>query len=417
MKILILGSGGREHALAWKLAQSPQVDSLVIAPGNAGTAEFGRNVPVDLTDLEAVVALATAERPDLTLVGPASLFVAGIVDRFTQLGLQVVGPERRVSGLFASRGQAKTFMERHHVPTSPFKIVQSAEEAVQVIIPLLPSAGVILKIDDQHGPGSVCVPDSIDDAQDFLKAAFAQGATRLVVETRMRGRELGIPLLTDGDSWLMLPWVRRLTRLRDGDKGALTEGTGAYAPAGRRDEDADTILRDVIIPIVTGLQAEGLGYRGFMQINLMFTLAGPQVLSLHPTLGPIETQVMMPVISDDLVRFLDVTMAGRLDEVELTEPDQLALGVHLATPGYPSLFEPTPVTGLEALAARSDTLLFYDTLAPDGAGDWQAAGRALTRVGLALTRLEAKTVAYDGLDAVRMGDQSPVFRTDVGHIP
>ena len=417
MKVLVIGGGGREHALAWKLAQSPQVDSLIIAPGNAGTAAHGRNVPVALDDIDAVVALARQERPDVTLVGSAALFIAGIVDRFAELGLKVVGPERRVAGLFASRGQAKSFMERHHVPTAPFKTVESPEEAVQVIIPLLPSSGVVLKVDDRDGPASVCVPESIDDAQDFLQAVFAAGATRVVVETRMRGRELCIPILTDGDSWLMLPWVRRLTRVEDGDKGGLSEGSGAYAPAGRRDDDADTILRDVVIPIVTGLQDEGLGYRGFMQINLMFTLAGPQVLSLYPTLGPIESQVIMPVFPDDLMRFLKVTLAGRLDEVELDEPSQLALGVHLATPGYPAEQSSVTVTGLADLAKRSDTLLFYDSLAPEADGTWRAKGRTVTRIGLARTRLEAKAVAYDGLDAVDMDGQAPVYRTDVGHIP
>jgi phosphoribosylamine--glycine ligase len=354
---------------------------------------------------------------DLTLVGHEPLFRQGIVEAFREAGLAILGPDRRAAGLSASRIQTKHFCERHHVPTSPFKAATTVEEAVQVAAALLPTSGVVIKLDERLRSDSVVAPESIDEARDFIEAAFAQGAERVLLEARLRGREVAIPFLTDGDSWLMMPWARRLTRMGDADTGQVTAGMGAYAPAGRRDDDADLILRDVVAPLVQGLQADSYDFRGWLQANVMFTSAGPQVVSLQAVLGPLESQVIMPVLADDLIPVFDKVLAGRLDEVELREPEHLALGVMLTTPGDPAQPATVPVSGLEQLAADPRFLWFGDGMQRDATGGWLATGRALTCIGLADRRQTAQAVAYEGVRLVGMGDRQPVYRTDVGVVP
>lgn len=416
MRILILGHSGREHAWAWKLAQSSRVSEVLVAPGSPSCAAVARVVPT-AADVADLVALARREQADLTLVGDEPLFGAGIVDAFREAGLPILGPDRRAAGLTASRIQTKMLLERLHVPTSPYKVVTDVEEGVRVAAVLLPTSGVVIKVDERLTAGSVAAPESIDEARDVLEAAFAGGAERVLLEARLRGREVAVPFLTDGSSWLMLPWVRRLTRLGDGDSGAVTGGTGAYAPAGRRDDDADLILKEVIAPLVTGLHDEGFHYRGWMQANLLFTVAGPQVISLQAVLGPIESQVLMPVLSDDLVPFFETVLDGRLDEVEMADPDRVALGVLLATPGYPERPQTMAVSGLEDLAADPRWQWFGDDLQPDGSGGWRACGRAGACIGLGRRRQEAQQVAYEGVARIRMDGASPVYRSDVGVVP
>jgi phosphoribosylamine--glycine ligase len=416
MRVLIIGNGGREHALAWKIAQSAQVTEVLVAPGNASCARVARVVPAELT-VPSLLAVAKREQVDLTVVGYEPLFAAGIVDAFRSADLAILGPDQRAAGLTASRIQTKVFLARHHVPTSPYKVATTVDEAVQVAASLLPTSGVVIKRDERMTAGSVAAPESIDDARAMIEATFAGGAEHILLEAKLRGREVSVPFLTDGSSWLMLPWVKRLTRTGNGDTGLVTGGMGAYAPAGRRDDDADLILRDVVAPIVRGLHADGIDCRGWLQANLLFTGAGPQVISLQAVLGPQEAQVIMPVLKDDLVAFFEAILAGRLDELELTPPDRLALSVLLATPGYPLSPRDVPVTGLQALDADPRFLWFGEGLAGDAADGWHACGRAVTCVGLAGQRQQAQRVAYEGVRLVAMGGEAPVCRTDVGMVP
>jgi phosphoribosylamine--glycine ligase len=416
MRVLIIGNSSREHAWAWKLAQSDRVDEVLVAPGSPACARVARLVPAPLT-IPALLAVAQQERPDLTLVGDETLLAAGIVDAFRAADRRILGPDKRAAGLAASRIQTKLFLERHHVPTSPYKAATSVEEAVQAATLLLPTSGVVIKREERLRADSVGVPESIDEARDMIEAAFAGGAERVLLEARLRGREVSVPFLTDGSSWLMMPWARRLCRVGDGETGILTGGMGAYAPAGRRDSDADLMLRDVIVPLVQGLHDDGYDYRGWLQVNLMFTVAGPQVLSLQSVLGPLESQVIMPVLADDLVPVFDVILARRLDEVEMAEPVRTALAVLLATPGYPHRQEACPVTGLADVAADPHLLWFGESLQGDAQSGWMGTGRALTVVGLGDQRQQAQKTAYEAARLVRMGDREPVYRRDVGIIP
>jgi phosphoribosylamine--glycine ligase len=416
MRVLIIGQGGREHAWAWKLAQSDRVSEVIVAPGNPSCAQVARVVPSSLA-VPDLVDLARSEAVDLTLVGHEPLFRDGIVDAFQAAGLRILGPDQRAAGLTASRIQTKMFLERLHVPTSPYKVANNVEDAVRVAATLLPTSGVVIKLDERMTADSVAAPDSIDDARDMIEAAFAGGAERILLEAKLRGREVSVPFLTDGSSWLMMPWVRRLTRFGDGDTGLVTGGMGAYAPAGRRDDDADLILKEVVAPLVNGIQDEKFHYRGWMQANILFTVAGPQVISLQAVLGPLESQVLMPVLPDDLIPFFDMILAGRLDEVEMRDPTRLALGVLLASPGYPFHPQPATVTGLDRLTADPRFLWFGEALTPEADGSWQACGRAVTCIGFGSRRQEAQHVAYEGVRMLQMGEAKPVCRTDVGVVP
>ncbi|MEZ4864159.1 MAG: phosphoribosylamine--glycine ligase [Caldilineaceae bacterium] len=369
MRILIVGNGGREHTIAWKLSQSPQVTTLYVAPGNGGTERLPRviNIPISSIDLSSLRDFALAERVDLTVVGPEAPLVEGIVDLFQRAGLPIFGPSRRAAQLEGSKAFAKHFMERHHIPTAQAAIFDDFDEAMRFLRtqddpPVVKASGLAA------GKG-VILPETMEEAaavvQDILlNGRFGAAGNTVLLEERLSGPELSILALCDGKDFMVLPPAQDHKRLLDGDHGPNTGGMGAFAPSPLATpallaEIEETILR----PTLAGMAAEGAPYTGVLYAGLMLTPRGPHVIEFNCRLGDPETQAVLPLLQGDLLDLLLACTTGHLASLreshKITWQEQAALTVVLASRGYPGEYEQgVEITGIEE-AEQNDCLVFH----------------------------------------------------------
>jgi phosphoribosylamine--glycine ligase len=417
MKLLVIGSGGREHALAWKLAQSPRVQKVYVAPGNGGTAtENGlENIPV--SGNAELIAFAKREKIQLTVVGPEAPLADGVVDAFAEAGLKIYGPTRAGAQLESSKDFAKSFMARHGIPTAEHRTFHNAAEAKAYVAKR--GAPIVVKADGLAAGKGVVVAATVDEAHaaidEFLtrKKLGAAGA-RLVIEDFLEGEEASFIVMCDGAAALALATSQDHKRLQDGDVGPNTGGMGAYSPAPVVTPKIHArVMREIIQPTIQGMAADGIAYRGFLYAGLMIDKQGnPRTLEFNCRLGDPETQPIILRLKSDLLDLIEAALEGRLAETEAEWDRRCALGVVVAAHGYPD--EPRKgdaITGLPK--ATEDCRVFHAGTRADGKQVVTNGGRVLCVTALGDSVKMARARAYEALEKIRFDGMQ--YRKDIGH--
>lgn len=418
MKVLVVGSGGREHALAWKCAASSRVSEVLVAPGNAGTAlEAGvRNVPVAAEDIAGLAALARDEQVDLTIVGPEAPLAAGITDEFMTRGLACFGPSRAASQLEASKAFAKAFMIRHGIPTprsaiftrgtfDPDRVRSHTPPLVVKASGLAAGKGVVI---------AATADEAIAAAQSMLGGALGAAGEEILIEEFLTGEEASFIVMTDGKHVVPLATSQDHKRRDEEDRGPNTGGMGAYSPAPVvTPELHERILREIIEPTLRGLEAQGIPYTGFLYAGLMISPRGaPSVLEFNCRLGDPEAQPLLMRLTSDLTVLCEAALAGRLHRVEAQWDERAALGVVMAAAGYPGKVRTGDrIDGLEA-AARLPGKVFHGGTAQRQGGIWVSGGRVLCAVGMGRDITAAQRAAYRLTDVIHWPGAH--YRRDIG---
>ncbi len=420
MKVLVIGSGGREHALAWKLAQSPRVSEVIVAPGNAGTATEAkcRNVPVKATDLDGLLALAQHEGVALTVVGPEQPLVAGVVDRFRAASLRIFGPTAAAARLEGSKAFAKDFLQRHGIPTAFYEVHTDIDAALAYV--RQKGAPIVVKADGLAAGKGVIVAMTLEQAEaavrDMLSGnAFGAAGARVGIEEFLEGEEASFICMVDGRHALPMATSQDHKRVGDGDTGPNTGGMGAYSPAPVVTPEVHArIMREVIEPTVRGRAADGIPFTGFLYAGLMIDASGaPKVIEFNVRFGDPETQPVLLRLQSDLVELIDAAIDGKLDRVDAQWDARPALGVVMASRPYPD----APVTGevisgLDAVPADVKVFHAGTALGDDGA-IVTAGGRVLCVCALGETVAATQRAAYAGVAAIRW--PHAFHRTDIGY--
>jgi len=418
VKVLVIGGGGREHALAWKIAQSPRVTGVLVAPGNAGTATEPkcRNVPVAINDLPGLVALAREESVALTIVGPEGPLVAGVVDQFRAAGLACFGPSRLAARLEGSKRFTKDFLARHGIPTAGYAVFTRDDFDPAAIRAQRPP--IVVKADGLAAGKGVIIAASADEAiaaaSQMFAGAFGDAGRTVVVEEFLEGEEVSFIVMADGEHVLPLATSQDHKRLFDGDDGPNTGGMGAYSPAPVVTPALHhRIMREVIAPTLAGLAAEGMPYTGFLYAGLMIAADGtPNVLEFNCRFGDPETQPVLARLESDLTVLCEAALAGRLDTVQAEWDPRAALGVVVAAGGYPD--EPRAgdaIAGLEQ-AAQLPGKVFHAGTRADSGRVLTSGGRVLCAVGLGDGVAAAQRAAYALIDKLSFPGMQ--FRRDIG---
>ncbi len=419
MKVLVIGSGGREHALAWKLAQSARVTEVVVAPGNAGTATEAkcRNVAVKVTDLDGLLALAQHEAVALTVVGPEVPLVAGVVDRFRAAGLRIFGPTAAAAQLEGSKAFAKDFLARHGIPTAFYEVHSDVDAALAYV--RSKGAPIVIKADGLAAGKGVIVAMTLDEAEaavrDMLSGnAFGDAGARVVIEEFLDGEEASFISMVDGHTALPMATSQDHKRVGDGDTGPNTGGMGAYSPAPVVTPEVHArVMREVVNPTVQGMLKDGIPFTGFLYAGLMIDASGaPKVIEFNVRFGDPETQPVMLRLQSDLVELVETAIDGGLDGIEAQWDPRPSLGVVMASRPYPD----TPVSGevisgLDGVPASAK--VFHAGTALDSDGKVvTAGGRVLCVCALGETVSAAQRTAYAGVEAIAW--PHAFHRTDIG---
>ena len=420
MKVLVIGSGGREHALAWKCAQSPDVEEVLVAPGNAGTAleRNVRNVGTSSNDIEALIALAESESVGLTIVGPEAPLVAGIVDRFNEIGLPCFGPSALAAQLEGSKAFTKDFLARHDIPTAAYQNFTELEPALAYI--RKQGAPIVIKADGLAAGKGVIVAKTLEEAEaaatDMLSGGrFGDAGARIVVEEFLDGEEASFIIITDGTNIVPMATSQDHKARDEGDVGPNTGGMGAYSPAPVVTPDVEEkILNLVIQPTLDGMKMDGNTYLGFLYAGLMIMADGtPRVIEFNCRMGDPETQPIMVRLRSDLVAICSATLDGTLGEQQTEWDSRASLGVVMAAGGYPERYaKGKAIAGLTD--ADSDTQkVFHAGSAMDNGNIVTSGGRVLCVVGLGDTVADAAEQSYNAVDKISWDDV--YFRRDIGH--
>jgi phosphoribosylamine--glycine ligase len=417
MKLLVIGSGGREHALAWKLAQSPRVQKVFVAPGNGGTASENGVENVSLTGIEELVAFSRKEKIHLTVVGPEAPLAAGIVDAFRDAGQKIFGPTRAAAQLEASKDFAKSFMARHKIPTAAHRTFEAGETAKAYVAER--GAPIVVKADGLAAGKGVVVASSVPEAHAAIDRMMTQQAlgaagARLVVEEFLEGEEASFIVMSDGAHVLPLATSQDHKRLCDGDAGPNTGGMGAYSPAPVVTPKIHArVMREIIAPTIQGMAQEGTPYMGFLYAGLMIDKAGnPKTLEFNCRLGDPETQPIILRLKSDLLDLIERASDGTLDQVEPQWDRRAALGVVVAAAGYPD--EPRKgdaITGLPKPAA--DCRVFHAGTRLEGKAVLTNGGRVLCVTALGDSVKMARARAYEALEGIRF--EGMQYRKDIAY--
>jgi phosphoribosylamine--glycine ligase len=405
MKVLIIGSGGREHALVWKLAQSPKVSALYCAPGNAGIESLATCVPIAADDVKALKAFAATERIDLTVVGPEAPLAMGIADEFRQAKLRIFGPTRAAAQIEASKIFAKQLLIQHRIPTAAARTFESVPPAVEYLA--RQSYPLVVKADGLAQGKGVVVAGTPDEAQQAVvemleRKRFGAAGHRIVVEEFLQGEELTIMAFTDGKTVIPMVPVQDHKRVGEGDTGPNTGGMGAYAPAplGTAALQA-AIMRSVFQPIVRALVQVGSPFYGVLYAGLMIVKGQPYVLEFNARFGDPETQVILPLLKTDLVEIMNAVVEHRLDQVPIEWLDRRAVCVVLSAGGYPGSYETgLPISGLPETASMTDVMVFHAGTKRVGDTILTAGGRVLGVTAVGATLAAARDRAYQAADRI-----------------
>jgi phosphoribosylamine--glycine ligase len=417
MKLLVIGSGGREHAIAWKLAQSAKVQKVFVAPGNGGTGRESGLENVALSEVPDLVGFAKKEGIYLTVVGPEAALAAGVVDAFREAGLKIFGPTRAAAQLESSKDFAKAFMVRHNIPTALHRTFQSADLAKAFVAKR--GAPIVVKADGLAAGKGVVVAASVEEAQAAIdrmmtQKSLGEAGARVVVEEFLQGEEASFIVMCDGTSALPLATSQDHKRLRDGDEGPNTGGMGAYSPAPIVTPKIHArVMREIIQPAIQGMAQDGTPYSGFLYAGLMIDKAGnPKALEFNCRLGDPETQPIMLRLKSDLLDLVERALAGSLSRVEADWDRRAALGVVLAAHGYPD--DPRkgdPITGIPSPA--DDCRVFHAGTRAEGKALATSGGRVLCVTALGDSVKMARTRAYEAVERIRFDGMQ--YRKDIGH--
>ncbi|MBP7694445.1 MAG: phosphoribosylamine--glycine ligase [Anaerolineales bacterium] len=421
MKILLVGSGGREHALAWKLAQSPRLAALIVAPGNAGTASLGGaaapivNAPVPADDVSGLTALARDQRVDLVIIGPEAPLAAGLTDALRAGGIPVFGPSQAAAQIEASKAFAKAFMVRHGLPTARYAAFTDFDAALRHLLKI--DYPVVIKASGLAAGKGVIVPECADDAeaavrQMLLDRGFGAAGAEVIIEERLTGEEISLLAFTDGATVRAMPPAQDHKRLLAGDHGPNTGGMGAYAPAPIAPPDlAAELTRTCLQPAVDGLRAEGRPFVGVLYAGLMLTADGPRLLEFNGRFGDPETQVLLPLLASDLVDLVEACALGRLADIDVRWRPGAAACVVLAAEGYPGAYATgRPITGLDA--PLDDAVIFHAGTQRVDNHTLTAGGRVLAVAGWGPDLPQALARAYAGVARVDFAGRQ--YRPDIG---
>jgi phosphoribosylamine---glycine ligase len=417
-RVLVIGNGGREHALVWKLASERSVADIVCAPGNAGISRLARCIPVDAADPHALEAIARREGVDFTIIGPELPLSRGVADVFAAEGHLLFGPTQRAARLESSKVFAKAFMDRCHVPTARYRACDLAAEALAILRSGEFQFPVVLKADGlAAGKGVVISPD-LKDAETQVRAMmvekrFGQAGARIVIEELLVGREASFFVLSDGTRALPLGSAEDHKRVSDGDAGPNTGGMGAYAPSSLFDRTMETrVMTEIVTPVLDAMRTEGSEFRGFLFVGLMLTADGPKVIEFNVRFGDPEAQVILPMITEDLSELLMCAAAGELDARTVSLAKDPRVGVVLASQGYPGTYETGRViSGLEAADALPGVNVFHSGTARLGSDVVTAGGRVLTVVASGSNYRDAIDRAYGAVGHIRFDGMH--YRKDI----
>jgi len=417
MNILVVGGGGREHALTWKIAQSPLADRLYCAPGNAGIAQVAECVDIDPADVASLLDFARQQNCELTVVGPEAPLVAGIVDTFEEAGLMAFGPSRRGAELEGSKVFSKRIMQHHGVPTASFHVLEAAKAAHRYVntIPV----PLVVKADGLAGGKGVIVCGTAEEGHDAVRMImedrqFGEAGVKVVIEECLTGEETSIIAFTDGRTILPLAASQDHKPVFDGDSGPNTGGMGAYAPAPCvTPELMREIEEKVLVRMVHALRHEKRRYRGVLYAGIMLTPGGPKTLEFNCRFGDPETQPLVMLMKSDIVPVMLATVEGRLGEVELEWHEGAAVCVVMASGGYPGSYEKGKlIEGLDEAAKIPDVQVFHAGTASQDGKIVTAGGRVLGVTGRGLDVAAAIETAYRGVRAI--GFEGAYYRTDIG---
>ena len=419
MRVLVLGSGAREHALVARLAADLNTSALIASPGNPGIARIARTVPIDLTDLGSVSALAAAERIDLTIVGPELPLSAGLADRFAADGRLLFGPTAAAARLESSKVFAKGFMARHGVPTARFQAVESLDEARKALREGAFGFPVVLKADGLAAGKGVVIAEDAAAADAAVVAAmtgrkFGSAGERLVIEECLSGPEVSFFLICDGERSVAIGSAQDHKRIFDDDRGPNTGGMGAFAPSPLLDAELRTrVIREIVDPVIAGMAAEGHPFRGFLYVGLMLTSSGPKVIEFNVRLGDPEAQVVLPLVDEPLAPILAAAAAGALQQSSIRLGGESLTGVVLASRGYPESSESgQPIRGVDLAEAIPGVAVYHAGTALSGGNLVTAGGRVLTIVGRGANFEEAIARAYAGVAKISFDGMQ--YRKDIG---
>jgi len=420
MRVLLLGSGGREHAFAWKMAQSSTLDALFIAPGNAGTRAHGTNVDINTTDFEAVKAFVLEKKINMVVVGPEDLLVLGIHDFFladNQLrNIPVIGPDKEGAQLEGSKDFSKKFMMRHNIPTAKYATFtkDTLEEGYTFLESLKPP--FVLKADGLCAGKGVLILDTLKEAKAELKnmladAKFGEASSRVVIEQFLKGIELSVFVITDGDSFKILPEAKDYKRIGEGDMGLNTGGMGAISPVPFADATfKEKIKNQIIIPTVKNLKSEGIVYKGFIFFGLISVKGEPYVIEYNCRMGDPETEVVIPRLKSDLLDLFEGVATGTLSERDVLFDDRSACTVMMVSGGYPEAFEKgKQIYGLNTI---TDSLVFHAGTSADGPAVMSNGGRVLSITSYGKDLSVALKRSYDSAEKIEF--ENSYYRSDIG---
>ncbi|MDQ2825252.1 MAG: phosphoribosylamine--glycine ligase [Verrucomicrobiota bacterium] len=405
MKILVIGSGGREHALTWKLGQSSGVDRIFCAPGNGGTSQLADNVAIPATDLPELLRFAKENHVDLTVVGPDDPLAAGIVDLFGSENLRVFGPTKSAARLESSKIFAKELMRSQNIPTARARTFSDSDEALRYCEEL--KFPIVIKADGLAlGKGVIIAPDaaaarSTIDAM-MKRGRFGAAGRRIVIEEFLRGTECSLHALVDGKDYRLLATARDHKRVFDDDQGPNTGGMGAFSPSNNWNSDlASQFEKEIMQPLLRGLREEGIAFRGLLFPGLMIDASGARVLEFNCRFGDPETQAILPRLKSDLLPLLEATIEGKIDDCALEWDEQAAVTVVLASGGYPEKYETgKAISGLDAASKVDGVYVFHAGTKRVNGEVVTAGGRVLAVTALGSTIDVARSTAYEAVSRI-----------------
>ena len=418
MKMMIVGSGGREHALAWKISKSPLIDDMIFVPGNGGMREMGECIRADAEDPGAVADIAAAHGVDFTVVGPEAPLVAGIVDEFQSRGLKAFGPTRQAARVEGSKSFAKNLMEKYGIPTGSSRVFTSYDDAKEYVEDI--DAPIVVKADGLAAGKGVIIAKTTDEALTALTGCmvdemFGEAGCTVLVEEYMEGPEVSILSLTDGSANAHMVASQDHKRALDGDEGPNTGGMGAYSPVPLLDTGTESMIhRTVMDATVQALSGEGIRYQGVLYGGLMLTDAGPRVLEFNVRFGDPETQVVLPRLTSDLLPALLATYDGTVKDLEMKWSSEYCVCVVMASGGYPGKYQTgIPITGLRAAASDPKVEVFHAGTRLEDGKVVTSGGRVLNVVALGPDIKEARGLAYQAVEMIKFDGMH--YRTDIGH--
>ncbi|MDD5765695.1 MAG: phosphoribosylamine--glycine ligase [Candidatus Marinimicrobia bacterium] len=416
-KVLVVGGGGRENAIVWKLLQSQTVEKIFCAPGNSGAARIAENIAISETDIERLLQFARENRIDLTVVGPEAPLMAGIVDTFRDAGLVIFGPSKAAARLEGSKSFAKEFMRRHNIPTAPFRICESRRETENVVAEK--DFPYVIKVDGlAAGKGALVIQNEMDLnaalAEIYTENKFGNAAEKVVIEDFLTGEELSVFAVTDGNRYVVLNSAQDHKRIFDGDLGPNTGGMGAYSPAPLGSKSVlEKVEEKVIRPVLDGMRSEGMPYTGVLYCGLMIDRGEPSVVEFNARFGDPETQVVVPLIESDFAELLYGAAIGKIDKTAFSLSNRFAACVVLASKGYPGSYEKgKPITGIDDNFNDADQPLFVAGAKFEGTSWITTGGRVLGVTAISDSLESAIDLAYRRVAGIHFDGMQ--FRTDIG---